>query len=964
MSEDSLQAFIDYCTKHIKGDEKGEAQTFLERFFIALGYPDGHKETGGSFEWRVKGKDSTSFADFVWKKRVLIEMKKADEDLSLHLLQVTNYWMKLAGDRPRYIILCNFNEFWIYDFDKNIYDPVDVVKLKDIVKKKSSFGFLLPKPITPLFRIDHKEITEKAAKYVAHAFSSMCNRRVRREDALRYCMQCIVAMFSQYVGLLPDDIFTRIIEECEEQEGSAYDIVPLSYDLIGGLFREMNSKGVSEGERYRGVEYFNGGLFSEIIPVNLTKQEVVYFGVAAGEDWKAVNPAIFGTIFEQASDEEKTNIRHKLGMHYTHEIDIKKIVVPVIVQPWLKKIEAAETLDELYELLAQLRKFKVLDPACGSGNFLFIAYKEMKLLEKLLLARIRALSTKPADARRFRNFLPNNQYVSVKQFYGIDTNPFAVELARVTLMVAKELWVTQHEKDFDNENALPLDNLDKNIICADALFTEWPEADAIIGNPPYQSKNKMQEEFGAEYVNKLREAYPEVPGRADFCVYWFYKAHKHLKENSYAGLVGTNTIRQNYSREGSLDYIVKNGGTIIEAVSSEPWSGEAAVHVSIASWKKGKESGKKNLFTVDENENIHLHEVENINSSLSLQIDVTSAKVLECNKEPKKCFQGQTHGHEGFLLSIKEANKLLNKNKKYAEVLKPFLVGDELVGNFQSQPKRFVIDFTTMDMNESSSYKEVFKLIQETVLPEREVRAKEQEEVNKKVLKQNPKAKVNKHHINFFNKWWKLSWGREDMLSEISRLKRYVACARVTQRQIFEFVSTEINPSDQIMIFLLDDDYSFGIIQSKFHWQWLTEKCSTLGIGNRYTTDTVWDTFPFPQSPTQKQIEKIAAAAKTLRDVRNKAMKDYNYSLRDLYRVLEKPGKNAINDLQKELDNAVMEAYGFDEKKDLLSQLLELNLQVAEKEKRQEKVQAPGLPDWVKNKEKFVSDDCVRFEEN
>ncbi len=952
MSEDSLQAFIDYCTKHIKGDEKGEAQTFLERFFIALGYPDGHKETGGSFEWRVKGKDSTSFADFVWKKRVLIEMKKADEDLSLHLLQVTNYWMKLAGDRPRYIILCNFNEFWIYDFDKNIYDPVDVVKLKDIVKKKSSFGFLLPKPITPLFRIDHKEITEKAAKYVAHAFSSMCNRRVKREDALRYCMQCIVAMFSQYVGLLPDDIFTRIIEECEEQEGSAYDIVPLSYDLIGGLFREMNSKGVSEGERYRGVEYFNGGLFSEIIPVNLTKQEVVYFGVAAGEDWKAVNPAIFGTIFEQASDEEKTNIRHKLGMHYTHEIDIKKIVVPVIVQPWLKKIEAAETLDELYELLAQLRKFKVLDPACGSGNFLFIAYKEMKLLEKLLLARIRALSTKPADARRFRNFLPNNQYVSVKQFYGIDTNPFAVELARVTLMVAKELWVTQHEKYFDNENALPLDNLDKNIICADALFTEWPEADAIIGNPPFQSKRNMQAEFGADYVNKVHSAYPEVPGRADFCVYWFYKAHKHLKENGYAGLVGTNTITQNYSREGSLDYIVKNEGTIIEAVSSEPWSGEAVVHVSIASWKKGIQEGEKNLYILDAQGNLELYRVNNINSSLSIEIDLTSAIVLECNKKPKKCFQGQIPALKGYLVDNKIALKWIKENPSLNKIIKPHLIADELIGNINSQPERHVIDFGTKNILDVTKYKNVYNHLKETVYPLVKEKADEEE---------NGLTKDNGRRDHLKN-WWILWRRREDMLYEFTETKRYIACSGVSKRNIFEFVSTQIIPNAAVFAFCFEDDYSFGIIQSFVHWEWWKAKCSTMKGDYRYTANTVWDTFSWPQKPTQKQIEKVAKASKALRDARNKAMNDYHYSLRDLYRVLEQRG-NPINDLQHALDKAVMEAYDFDEKKDLLTQLLELNLQVAEKEKRQEKVQAPGLPDWVKNREKFVSGDCVRFEE-
>ncbi len=189
-------------------------------------------------------------------------------------------------------------------------------------------------------------------------------------------------------------------------------------------------------------------------------------------------------------------------------------------------------------------------------------------------------------------------------------NDNAVETAKVTLMLARrlasrsahEFWDAHadllpggdtHALQFEKD--LPLDNLDKNIVCADALFTPWPEADAIIGNPPFQSKNKMQQEFGPAYVQKLRKAYPTIPGRADFCVYWFRRAHDHLKSGQRAGLVGTNTIRQNYSRKGGLDHIVNEGGTILEAVSSQPWSGEAAVHVSIVNWIKGESKATKTL---------------------------------------------------------------------------------------------------------------------------------------------------------------------------------------------------------------------------------------------------------------------------------------------------------------------------------------------------------------------------------
>lgn len=958
--KNSFQDFVEYCNKHIKGDEKGEAQVFLDHFFIALGYPDGVKEAGANWEVRIKDskKKSTSYADLVWPKRVLIEMKKKDENLAMHLQQATDYWFKLAGDRPKYVILCNFDEFWIYDFDVDVYQPIDTIALKELPQRKEAFGFLFPQQRTPVFGKDKEDVTELAAEKIAFMYRSMVKRKILPHQALHYALQCIVSLFSEDVGLLPDKIFTRIIEECIKQKKS-------SYDLIGGLFAEMNKPGVTPAGYYKGVDYFNGGLFKEINAIELTEQEINLLEAGADKSWRHVNPAIFGSFFESNLDKE---LRHELGAHYTHEIDIKKIVNPVIVQPWMQQIEEAENIDDYLQLLTELVQYKVLDPACGSGNFLFVAFRELKLLERKIFTLILE-NSKAADKSKLQKFLVNYPFVSTQQFYGIDLNPTAVEIAKVTLMVAKELSIL--EQDFhlyDNKfKPLPLDNLDDNIICADALLNEdgtprqWPIVDAIIGNPPFQSKNKMQQEFGVEYMNKLRNAYAEVPGRADFCVYWFYKAHQQLKPNAYAGLVGTNTIRQNYSREGSLDYIVQHGGEIFNAVSSQDWSGDAAVFVSIANWRKGNYEGDKVLYYYDGKE-LKSAIQPIINSSLSLQTDVSSAHVLLCNKKPKRVFQGQTHGHEGFLLEKNEGLRLLKKNPKYADVLKPFLIGDELVAAQNSQPSRFVIDFTLMDVLKAATYKELFKRVEELVLPDRKARGEEQEKENRKALKANAKAKVNKHHINFLNNWWKLSYGREDMLENNRNKGRYISCSRVTSRPIFEFVDSRINPNDALMVFSFDDYYSFGIIHSLNHRFWFDEKCSTMKGDPRYTTESIWDTFPWPQKPSQRQVEKVAEAAMKLHLERSKTLKENKMSLRDLYRLLEQPGKNRIKDLHTALDQAVLEAYGFEEKRDVLAQLLQLNLQVAAKEEKEEAVQPPGWPEHIKGKEKFITDDCVKFE--
>ncbi|MEO7725010.1 MAG: DNA methyltransferase [Chthoniobacterales bacterium] len=387
-----------------------------------------------------------------------------------------------------------------------------------------------------------------------------------------------------------------------------------------------------------------------------------------------------------------------------------------MVRPWRDRIAAAgKNVGQLRSALADLRKFRVLDPACGSGNFLFIAYREMKRLERDLLLRLREVSRKE----------PLESAISLNQFYGLDILPFAVELAKVTLMLAKELELEEAKKLAETdqllieEKPLPLDNLDKNIICADALFIEWPKADAIIGNPPYLDARKMNLEHGADYVKRLRKAFPGVPGRADFVTYFFRKAHDQLARDGRAGLVGTNTIRQNYSRQGGLDYIVRNGGTIADAVSTEVWSGQAAVHVSIVNWIKGEEKEVKRL-TIQRGDRIdspwESYELPQINSALSPGFDVASAESLKTNSNSTACFEGQQPGHNGFRLNFVEAQTLAKAGS--AEVIFPYLNGDELLSGALETEPRFIIDFGERDIFAAQRFAAALEFVRERVLPD------------------------------------------------------------------------------------------------------------------------------------------------------------------------------------------------------------------------------------------------------
>lgn len=962
----ALQEFADFV-KQLRGDEKSEAQLFCDRFFRAFGH-GGIIEANGELEARIKFSDSgrTKFADCLWsppgRDGVLIEMKsKAEKNLDAHFSQARDYWIEMnpekvigpGAQKPVYIILCNFERFLIY----RQLSLVDEIKIDEFVDRASAFNFMLPETREPIFRNNVEAISQDAARTIGELFKLLVFENGEdREVAQRFVLQCVLALFSEDFGLLPNFIFAELIRDCKEGQSS--------YDLFGGLFNQMASVKAARGGRFKEVRYFNGGILDVVEPLELDSTNLGLLEEAAQFNWKGVNPSIFGALFESTLNEQE---RHKFGAHYTSEADILKIVNPTIVRPWKDRIQEAKRLQDLSDLLDDLEKFRVLDPACGCGNFLYMAYRSLKDIEMQIIEKIAANFT----ARSVRRLKFGISRVSTKQFHGIDILPIAVEVAKMTMMLAKELAADEWNQRISSimamlglnfDEGLPLERLDEFIVCDDALFCDWPEFDAVIGNPPYQSKNKMQAELGREYVNQLRAQYPEVPGRADYCVYWFRRTHDEIEEGQRAGLVGTNTIRQNYSREGGLDYLVGHGGTITNAVSSQVWSGDAAVHVSIVNWVKAEDEGMKQLVfqrgnSVDSP--FEYNEVKEINSALSLAIDLTSAATLKANRDPKRCFQGQTHGHEGFLVPRAQAEGLLRSNGKYREVLFPFLTANEMIGGKDSLPRRYVIDFREHDIYSAKQYPELLKALNGSVLPDRKAAAKEEENRNKAARAKDPRASVNHHHANFLRQWWKLSYPRNDLMDKLEKLPRYCACGQVTKRPIFEFISTEIHPNAALMVFTLPDDYSYGILQSEVHWEWFTAMCSTLTARFRYTSNTVFDSFPWPQNPSTKQVREIARIAVELRSMRRQMMDKNDFSLRDLYRVMEETPVNRVSEIQDSLDAAVRRIYGMKVNDDILGFLLDLNLDLAEKETNGEEVVGPGLPPTIDNPAEFITQDCV-----
>jgi hypothetical protein len=397
---------------------------------------------------------------------------------------------------------------------------------------------------------------------------------------------------------------------------------------------------------------------------------------------------------------------------------------------------------------------------------------------------------------------------------------------------------------------------------------------------------------------------------------------------------------------------VNNGGAITEAIAHQVWSGEAAVHVSIVNWVKGEAEGSKKLFSQlgdAKDSPWKCEELSNIGPTLTTKTDVTAARRLATNENAKKCFTGQNPVNAGFFLQPEEARAMIKADSKNREVLFPYMIGRDLIE--YGGPTRWIIDFAKRDMLAAMRYELPFARVKMKVMSvvmeraEREKKAKG-EEVTR--------------YTRIAQRWWQFYDYRPGTVAAINSVPRYIACSRVTKRAIFEFVSASIHADSSLVIFPLADDYSYGILQSGLHWAWFLARCSTLKGDFRYTSDTVFDTFPWPQSPALAQVKAVAEAAVSLRALRREIMAANGWSLRDLYRALETPGANRLRDAQAALDSAVRAAYGMKDSEEILAFLLRLNLSLAVREAKEEIVTPPGIPASLLNPGTLTSPGCIR----
>lgn len=873
------------------GSEKSEAQTFLNELFACYG--SDRRELGAKFEHFVS---MTGFMDLLWPEVCLVEMKAPAVKLQAAQAQVERYWRESAdydaGVRAaRFVIVSNFHEFEVWDMHRFPNRPSATFRLEDLPDRYDALAFLAGPAVEPSFIEHYQELTQEAARTVASVYQSLSDRAAALSpDIQRFVLQSVWCMFAEDLGMLDGFPFQSTLNELRSQPDR-------SAAELGHLFNVLNQKGNhNRVGRLAGTQYVNGDLFAKPAAVGLNREEVELLLKATGFDWRKVNPTIFGSLMEGVLGRER---RWERGAHYTYEVDIMKIVGPTIIRPWRERIEATSTPAQAAALLEELCRFRVLDPACGCGNFLYIAYRELRGLEHELKARIDRLAQEtglplPEGPRPF---------YPLRNLLGIDIEHAAVQIARVTLWMGHRQMIELYG---ESEPPLPLQDL-SGIRRADALRTAWPETDCIVGNPPFLGAKFIRPNFSDQYADWLIATFGV--GVKDLCVYWFRRAHDHLMPGQRAGLVGTNSVSQTGGRQASLAYITTTGGVITDAISSQKWPGDAKVHVSLTNWVKDAPEAPRSF-------SLNGVSVAGITSSLQEgQADHVPPGRLAANDG--RCFAGVVPQGQGFLLSSAQASALLADGEvDNSDVIKPYLNGEDLVTSPSHAASRWIIDFSGMPLETAAKYPRVLGVLRATVKLERE------QSKNRAVER----------------RWWLFGRRVEAMREAVSPLNRFIAVPSTSKRLTAAWVPRGTIPMNTVSVFAFDDDYSMGVLLSRGHESWAIAKSSTLETRLRYTSAAVFMTFPFPDPVTDEQRERVAEASRRLLARRAEICTTEQIGLTKLYNAVDEGAWADLKALHRTLDEAVVDCYGWprsvaQDSSELVARLTERNREITEGER-------------------------------
>jgi hypothetical protein len=857
------------------------------------------------------------------------------------------------------------------------------------------------------------KVTKEVAEHLATLAQSFEKQNHPVNVVAEFLTRCLFCMFAEDVGLLPNSAgekgFTALLKSL--QVGSDGKVEGFE-TMLRTLFKEMNEGRKDEISVIlrRKLLKFNGGLFAEknspdgkpaisVLPVNADQLAILI--EAAEKDWQLVEPAIFGTLLERALGDEGE--RHKLGAHFTPREYVERLVLPTVVEPlrteWESVRAAAVHLGDRGDIAGartainrfhdRLCQVKVLDPACGSGNFLYVALEHLKRLEGEVFdfgAQFGETSKLEAQANT----------VDPHQFLGLEINPRAASIAEMVLWIGYLQW--HFRTRGQTMPAEPVLKNFKNIQCRDAVLAydgepqpardeagnvktvwdrrsmktdtvtgrevpdetkrvplltyanprpaTWPEADFIVGNPPFIGKLKLREDLGDGYAETLRAAYPEVPDSADFVLYWWHKAAELVRTGKARrfGLITTNSLRQTFARRVVQTQLsAKPPLSLAFAIPDHPWvdtAEGAAVRIAMTVGVPGEHAGDLMKVTHEEFQEDGTAKVSltltkgRILSDLRIGAEINSAVELKAND--LLAGSGLILGGRGFVITASEAEQFRKDNKKAAKLIFPLRNGDDLAGELRNV---FVIDTNGWTEDQlRSDVPEIYQRLRDTVYSERQV---------------NPDPKLRKN-------WWLFRRSNELVRGAISGLSRFIATPETTKHRFFTFLEAEVKPEHRLVVIGTDDAFYLGVLSSRIHLCWASACSALVGPTPVYPKTICFDRFPFPLCGEREQA-RIRELAEALDAHRKQVQAKHGITLTGLYNVLEKirAGEtltekekfvherglvSTLKSLHDDLDAAVSAAYGWPASltdAEILDRLVVLNKERAAEERR-------GVIHWLR----------------
>lgn len=831
------------------------------------------------------------------------------------------------------------------------------------------------------------KVTREIAGHLAELGKSFEAQKHDSEKVARFLMRCLFTMFAEDVELIPKGSFTKTLHELR---GHPEHAAP----TLQALWETMNKGGISTVLKIDLLR-FNGGLFKEADALPLDKVQLSLLIEAAEADWKQVEPAIFGTLLERALDKKQ---RHKLGAHYTPRAYVERLVVPTIMEPlrsdW-KDVQAAaltlagqgqqdEAINTVRTFRDKLCETRVLDPACGSGNFLYVALEMMKRLEGEVTALLDELGEEQRDL--FRTIDPH-------QFLGLELNPWAANVAELVLWIGYLQWhfrtfgkATPSQpvlKDFKNikhcdavltwtgKPTLRLDESGKPQTRWDGVTTithnvtgeevpdpnariqvfdydkpkptKWPEAEFIVGNPPFIGASRLRESLGDGYIEALWKAYPKMPQSADLVMFWWEKAALLARAFNAKtgngmrrfGLITTNSLRQTFNRRVLEPHLndAKKPLSLLLAIPDHPWVDThlgAAVRIAMTVAACGSRTGR--LLTVkseskkgnetDEMEVSFAEDRGKIFGNLRSGADVVSTKPLMSNELIAS--QGvKLHG-QGFLLTQNEAQTFGYPDRVgLGTLIRPFSNGMDIARVHRA---RLVIDVDDRNIDDiKKRFPDVYQWIYDKVKPERD---------------QNNEAWRREN-------WYRFGRTYEFLRNSISDIERHIVTVRTSRYRYFVFKDHPHIPESGLVAIGSDASEHLSILSSKHHTTFMLATCGWLGAGNdpTYNHSLCFNKFPFPDI-TETHRARLAKLGEDLDTHRKRQQETHSkLTLTQMYNVLEKlrageviEGKDKevydqglvgiLRDLHDQIDDAVADAYGWPcdlSNEDILYRLVDLN---------------------------------------